>query len=137
MPMLGLEDVSESLARMKMQALEPTHASPSLALTRTHHTHAQVGEQTLLTSRFHEEVVSIMPVKCKSVYLDCCAQFVTTAEAVRRTPLPVYQRLLKLVLADDLAAKSMEFFWHVLLTHRCEMDLGSSKEQYLRQHFAC
>jgi len=90
-----------------------------------------------VADRVPSSVSSLLPIQCKKTTLDCCAQFITTATAIRSNPLETYRSLLELVLTNDASAKSMEFVWHVLFSHKCEIDFMTSQADYYDKYFSC
>jgi len=100
------------------------------------HSYGSVYIQEKSASEIHQGLLSLLPLSCESFYLDCCAQFIVSAQAILSNPIELYQDLLSLVLENDRAAQGMEFLWHVLFTHKCDMILRS-QEQYLQSHFTC
>jgi hypothetical protein len=82
-----------------------------------------------------------------TMLLDCCAQFVTTRDAIRRIPREGYVRWLHLIRDQaagprmmqhayhDNFARNFEYLWHVLFGQTCDEPLITTPQLYAKLHF--
>ena len=85
----------------------------------------------------------------RAIHLDCCAQFVTTRDAIRAIPKEAYVRWLHLFANQaagprlmqhhpysDNLARTFEFLWHVLFGQECDDHLVTTPHLYAEHFFS-